>query len=232
VPCNQEVNVTLKFSGNSYPVHPLDATVDPTIFGSAARKTSSGANACIGIFQPVSFDTGSNPTYDIIFGMGFLRNVYTLINFGDFIAGSTSKAAPYIQFLSITNPSDAHTDFVNARLNGVDTTNNMFNANNQTSGSSKGLSRTTWYIIAGSVGGAILLLVLGAVFFKRSRSQRGVYRPLHLPAPAPMRQQGAPTGMGAPPQYGVNPPVYNPDRPYDPPTERVPYHNPWEGRQH
>ena len=27
VPCTQEVNVTLKFGGNSYPVHPLDATM-------------------------------------------------------------------------------------------------------------------------------------------------------------------------------------------------------------
>jgi hypothetical protein len=74
-------------------------------------------------FQPVSFDTGKNPTYDIIFGMAFrkrfppsgpvvrfsscvVRNVYTLINFGDFIADSTNKADPYIQFLSITDPAE------------------------------------------------------------------------------------------------------------------------------
>ncbi|KAJ7486168.1 aspartic peptidase domain-containing protein [Mycena galericulata] len=228
VPCTQEVNITLKFGGNSYPVHPLDTAADPTIFGLSARKTSSGVNACIGLFQPVSFDTGSDPTYDIIFGMAFLRNVYVLVNYGDFIAGSTSKAAPFMQFLSTTDPAQAHTDFVNVRLNGVDTTTNIFNANNESNGSSSSRSKTTYYIIAGCVLGGILLLAVGSYLVRRNRSkQRGVYRQLHLPAPAPMygappmRQQG-------PPPYGA--PMYNPDRPYDPPQEHVPYHNPWEGR--
>ncbi|KAJ7673543.1 aspartic peptidase domain-containing protein [Mycena rosella] len=227
IPCTQEVNVTLKFGGNAYPVHPLDTTIDPTIFGLAARKNSAGVNSCIGLFQPFSFDSGSNPTYDMIFGMAFLRNVYTLINFGDFVADSTGKADPYIQFLSTTDSADAHADFVKTRLNGVDTTNNIFNSNNSNVDST-GKSKTIYYIIAACVVGVLLLAVVGAFLLRRSRSkQRGVYRPLHLPAPGagnpPMYQQG--------PMYGANPPSYNPDRPYDPPQEHVPYHNPWEGRR-
>ncbi|KAJ7758113.1 aspartic peptidase domain-containing protein [Mycena maculata] len=237
VPCTEEVNITLKFGGISYPVNPQDTTADPTIFGLSARQTSSGENACLGLFQPVSFDTGSDPTYDIIFGMGFLRNVYVLVNYGDFVTGASSKAEPYIQLLSITNPAEAHTDFVNTRLNGVDTTTDTFNTNNENSNSSSSSKpKTIYYIIAGCVLGALLLLIIGGIFFRRSRSRASAYRPLHLPAPAPMygapqmHQQGPmPTQpYGAP--YG-NPPVYNPDRPYDPPQERVPYHNPWEGRQ-
>ncbi|KAJ6585306.1 aspartic peptidase domain-containing protein [Mycena capillaripes] len=228
LPCTQEVNVTLKFGGKSYPVHPLDAAVDPTIFGLAPRKNSAGENACLGLFQPVSFDTGSNPTYDMIFGMAFLRNVYTLINFGDFIADSKGKADPYIQFLSITDPAEAHSDFVKVRLGGVDTTTSVL-THNGGSNDNSGLSRTTIYIIAGCVLGGILLLILVAFLVRRSRTrQRGVYRPLHLPAPG----NGQPQMYQQPPIYnGAHPPVYNPDRPYDPPQEHVPYHNPWEGRR-
>ncbi|KAJ7643879.1 aspartic peptidase domain-containing protein [Roridomyces roridus] len=244
VPCTQEVNITLKFSGVSIPVHPLDATADPKIFGMSARKTSSGQNACIGMFQPVSFDKGSSPTYDIIFGMAFLRNVYTLVNFGDFVAGSSTKADPYIQFLSITDPADAHKDFVDQRLNGVDSTVNIFNVHNTNDDDSSGLhlSRTTVIIIAASAGGAALLLVFLGLFCRRRRQNRATaYRPLHLPAPGqsatmyggappPMYQQG-------PPGYAYNPSAvgYNPEQAYDPPvqtSERVPYHNPWEARQH
>lgn len=226
LPCTQEVNITLKFGGNSYPVHPLDASIDPQTFGLPATQTSSGENACYGLFQPVSFDTGSNPTYDIIFGMAFLRNVYTLINFGDFISGTTSKATPYMQFLSLTDPAEAHSDFVQVRLGGVDTTTNVMT---HTGSSSSSSNKTIYYIIAACVLGALVLLTVGAFFIRRKRSRQHVYRPLHLPAPnvgqPQMYQQG--------PMYGgAAPPVYNPDRPYDPPQEHVPYHNPWEGRRH
>ncbi|KAJ7079759.1 aspartic peptidase domain-containing protein [Mycena belliarum] len=232
VPCKQEVNVTLKFGGKSYPVHPLDSTIDPKIFGLSARTNSAGVNSCLGLFQPFSFDTGSNPTYDMIFGMAFLRNVYTLIDFGDYVADSKNKADPYIQFLSITDPADAHNDFVQSRLNGVDTTNNIFNSNNTTidDGNPKKFNKL-YYIIGASVLGGLLLIALGILLCRRRKSsQQGVYRPLHLPAPGatgapPMYQQGP---MYQQP-YGAN--TYNPDRPYDPPTERVPYHNPWEGRR-
>ncbi|KAF7364914.1 Peptidase A1 domain-containing protein [Mycena venus] len=233
LPCTQEVNITLKFGGKSYPVHPLDAAIDPATFGLSPYQTSSGQNACLGLFQPVSFDTGKNPTYDMIFGMAFLRNVYTLINFGDFIADSKGKADPYIQFLSTTDPAEAHQDFVKVRLGGVDTTTSVFSHSGSSNNSSSGLSNTTKYIIGGCVLGAILLLVVGAFIFRsRRNSKAGAYRPLHLPAPAPMYGAGQPQMYQQTQMYnGANPPVYNPDRPYDPPQEHVPYHNPWEGRR-
>lgn len=49
-----------------------------------------------------------------------IRNVYLLINFGDFVDGSNSSVAdPFIQLLSTTNASSAYLDFVNQRLGGV-----------------------------------------------------------------------------------------------------------------
>lgn len=47
-----------------------------------------------------------------------VRNVYLLINFGDFVDGSVDTTAdPYVQLLSVTNPATAHAEFVNVRLN-------------------------------------------------------------------------------------------------------------------
>ena len=47
-----------------------------------------------------------------------VRNVYLLINYGDFVDGSTSTtASPYVQLLSITNPASAHADFLRVRDN-------------------------------------------------------------------------------------------------------------------
>jgi hypothetical protein len=48
LPCTAEVNVSFKFSGNSFPVHPLDATLEPTALGLNELQNSDGTNACIG----------------------------------------------------------------------------------------------------------------------------------------------------------------------------------------
>jgi len=46
-----------------------------------------------------------------------------LLNYGDFIDGSTSNTSnPYVQILSTTDPAEAHADFVATRLGGKDTT--------------------------------------------------------------------------------------------------------------
>ncbi|KAJ7274248.1 aspartic peptidase domain-containing protein [Mycena rebaudengoi] len=250
VPCEQEVNITLKFGGVSYPIHPLDTTVDPAIFGLGARKNSKGQNACLGLFQPFSFDTGSNPTYDMILGMAFLRNVYTLIDFGDYVAGSKARDDPYVQFLSITdraegmslyrsnqhphaNPSQRTPDFVNRRLNGIDTTQPVLLSDktpDDDNDNEPKKSKTLYYIIGGCIIGGLLLIFLVILLTRRRGNKRGVYRPLHTPAPNVMYGQQAPPMTQ---NYGgPNPPAYNPDRPYDPPqAQTVPYHNPWEHRR-
>lgn len=55
--------------------------------------------------------------------MSFLRNTYTLLDFGDWVEGSKVKRGdPFAKLLSVTDLSQAHSDFVKVRLNGVDTT--------------------------------------------------------------------------------------------------------------
>jgi hypothetical protein len=61
----------------------------------------------------------------MLLGDAFLRSVYTLMDFGDFVAANdTRKGDPYTQLLSLVHPGESHSDFVHARLGGVDTTSN------------------------------------------------------------------------------------------------------------
>ncbi|GBE83085.1 acid protease [Sparassis crispa] len=108
VPCEYEVNVTFKFAGLSYRVNPLDTVV------TANAIDDNGEKICYGAFQPSCAQTQE---YDIIFGIAFLRNVYMLINFGDYVDGSTTnRAAPYIQLLSTSSDTaQMHDDYVSLR---------------------------------------------------------------------------------------------------------------------
>ncbi|KAF5369340.1 hypothetical protein D9758_002508 [Tetrapyrgos nigripes] len=113
IPCKYEVNLSFFFAGQEFPISPLDLSV---FVGTA----DSGEDFCISFYQQIDDDVAGNPdfgAFDMILGMGFLRNTYILINFGDFVDGSTSNVAdPYIQLLSISDKAKIHQDFVNARL--------------------------------------------------------------------------------------------------------------------
>lgn len=65
------------------------------------------------------------------------------MNYGDFItpSASSSKADPFMQLLPLTDPAQAHKEFVNDRLKGVDTTGDpsyALEAKGQTSPSTPG----------------------------------------------------------------------------------------------
>ncbi|KAF8230075.1 acid protease [Tricholoma matsutake] len=197
LPCSQEVNITFKFAGQRYPIHPLDLSLDPSFVGMSSLTNSQGQKSCIGTFQPVSFKTGSTPQYDMVLGMAFLRNVYMVMNYGDFIVGSTNKANPYIQFLSITDPAEAHADFVKARLNGVDTTNQTrinYNGNPGPSG------RLIGAIIA-AVLIVILAVVVGFIIYRKKHYMRRRIDDVGSPLVAYPSPQTAMYGLSSPPLY-------------------------------
>ncbi|KAG2155771.1 aspartic peptidase domain-containing protein [Suillus bovinus] len=118
VPCGQLINVTFNFGGVSYPIHPLD--VSSSDFG---VTFSNGNPACLGTFQPVTSAFSLLGEYDMILGMAFLRNTYTLINYGKFITGGSNSNNPYVQLLPLTNVESAVNDFIQVRLNGQNTIN-------------------------------------------------------------------------------------------------------------
>jgi hypothetical protein len=153
-----------------------------------------------------------------------VTNVYLLLDYGDFVDGSTSStASPYAQLLSTTNPAAAHTDFVAVRLNGADTTGSQNHTgsgsgpgpgsgNNDTTKAKNFFAKYKNVIIGGAAAAAVLLLV-GTVFLK-CRSRKPAYRPLFEPAPAgsmPMNTvsgYNTGTGMQSSADYYTGPPQY------------------------
>ncbi|KAG1742312.1 aspartic peptidase domain-containing protein [Suillus paluster] len=113
VPCGQLINVTFNFGGVAYPIHPLD--VSSSDFG---VTFSNGNTACLGMFQPVTSAFSLLGEYDMILGMAFLRNTYTLINYGNFVNGGSNSDNPYVQLFPLTNVESAVNDFIQVRLNG------------------------------------------------------------------------------------------------------------------
>lgn len=58
-----------------------------------------------------------------------MRNVYILLDYGDWVKdASNDRDDPYIQLLSTTDKTAAHNDFVQVRLNGIDTSNDPSHA--------------------------------------------------------------------------------------------------------
>jgi hypothetical protein len=116
IPCGQLLNISLNFGGVNYPVHPLDAVDDNFDYTSP-----NGTHLCIGSFQPITTAFSLLGNYDMIMGMSFLRNVYAVMNYGDWIDGGSSSD-PYLQLMPTTNVQSAHNDFVQVRMDGTDTT--------------------------------------------------------------------------------------------------------------
>jgi len=183
IPCDYEINVTFKFGGVSYPINPLDTSLDLN------GTDNNGNPVCYGGFQPI--DVAKSPLYDMIFGMAFLRNVYMLIDFGDFIDNSTSQRGnPYVQLLSVSNnTAQIHSDFVSIRgsksWNPSSTTNSV-----------ESWVRSNLKLVIGLSVAAGLLLLGGLIIAIRACRRRRMartpagfmnykssYQPLSDPAP-------------------------------------------------
>ena len=120
-----------------------------------------------------------------------VRNAYLLVDLGDYVHGSSSSTAdPYMQLLSLTQPAEAHKDFVDIRLGGVDNTStfhllpamntsNWATSNNQST--DQKIKPYLPYIIAGSVAVFILLIVAASACLGSRKRRR--YQRLHEPAP-------------------------------------------------
>ena len=106
-----------------------------------------------------------------------MRNVYLLINYGDFVDRTTTKEPPYVQLLSVTDPAAAHLDFVNARLGGVDTTG-MQRVSTDSPVSSPGDvtspadRKTKTIVISSAVAGSLFLVAAAAAIYIALRRRR------------------------------------------------------------
>lgn len=150
-----------------------------------------------------------------------MTNVYLLIDYGDFIDGTTNTDKPYVQLLPMTDPAEAHADFVVARQGGKDNSPSKHNSgsgsgNNNDGSKAKGFfEKYRIFIIAGAAAlGALLFLSAAFVLF---RSRRRAYRPIVDPAPAGTMQMYTVSGYN----NGAQPaPEYNSYAPYADPWNR------------
>ncbi|KAJ6534330.1 aspartic peptidase domain-containing protein [Mycena capillaripes] len=105
VPCNTTTSVSIQIGGQSFPIHPLDIS-DVVI------DTLHNTPVCI---TPWSGAEGG-VDFDILFGDSFMRNFYSLFNFGDAVSTAPTGNASSIQLLSQTDAAAAAKDVITVRM--------------------------------------------------------------------------------------------------------------------
>ncbi|KAH7884929.1 aspartic peptidase domain-containing protein [Phlebopus sp. FC_14] len=116
VPCDTPLNMTITLDGQpELPIHPLDLTNEPS--------GQSDSQYCIGLIQ--SDDSQLTPTSDIgdmILGVPFMRNVYTVMAYeqpdanGVFDTSVHTGTHPTLGLLGLTNITQALDEFHTVRV--------------------------------------------------------------------------------------------------------------------
>ncbi|KAJ7109622.1 acid protease [Mycena crocata] len=122
LPCTTPLNMTFTLDyRDEIPVHPLDLSTPPP-------SKSSNPTFCIGLIQTSADATLSNPSSgigDMILGVPFLRNVYTVLAYdtpaanGTFpipIANDSTTIRPRLGLMSLTDPTVAMDEFHRVRV--------------------------------------------------------------------------------------------------------------------
>jgi len=105
VPCKATTIVEWEFGGQSFPMHPLDLTTVTEVESDGTKYT-----ICISAFH-----AGDTEDFDLILGDSFLRNVYSVYDFGHPSASDDEGVMPVMQLLAQTDPEKAKTEAVQAR---------------------------------------------------------------------------------------------------------------------
>ncbi len=112
LPCSTPLNMTITLGDrNEIPLHPLDI--------SAPSQTDPSSKTCVGLIQQDSaLDNPGLGVGDIILGVPFLRNVYTVLAFDPPSTSSSSSglANPRLGLLNITDPTVAMNEFHSVRV--------------------------------------------------------------------------------------------------------------------
>ncbi|KAF7349015.1 Peptidase A1 domain-containing protein [Mycena venus] len=104
VPCNTTSIVSVGMGGQPFPIHPLDLT---EIFVNNVTNVVT----CVAQWFAAP---GSPDDFDMIFGDSFMRNFYSVFNFGASVSQAPTGSS--VQLLSQTNPTSAKTDVINVRM--------------------------------------------------------------------------------------------------------------------
>ncbi|KAJ6578613.1 aspartic peptidase domain-containing protein [Mycena sp. CBHHK59/15] len=107
VPCNATVEMQAVFGGQNFSIHPLDLTDIQTLVSPDGTRNYT---VCVGTFTDVG--TIVDGASDALFGDSFLRNVYSVFDFG---TGGSTKGNPFVQLLSNTDATKSAADLVSVR---------------------------------------------------------------------------------------------------------------------
>ncbi|KAH9992914.1 aspartic peptidase domain-containing protein [Russula vinacea] len=157
VPCTTPINMSITLDGYpEIPLHPLDL--------STQSQTDPSSSTCVGLIQTDGGLMDTSPTVsDMILGVAFLRNVYTVMAYdapnahGVFPANNDSaNLQPRVGLLSLTNATRAMQEFKNVRV--FDEPLSSGNSSSPTSGQASG-SRSGKL----SIGVDVLLALVGII---------------------------------------------------------------------
>ncbi|KAJ7441571.1 aspartic peptidase domain-containing protein [Mycena latifolia] len=162
VPCNSTAIVTLYFGGQPFPIHPLD--LSDVIVDSVTNAT-----ICVTPLQIFPGDSESDAT----FGDTFLRNMYSVFNFGDAVSKSPTGSAS-MQLLAQTDPTAAAADVLKVRMPQISSSPSsaaadgrvaaaLENANQPSSTSDSEVKKWAPIIIGLLVGNLFVVLLLAAI---------------------------------------------------------------------
>ncbi|KAH9849439.1 aspartic peptidase domain-containing protein, partial [Lenzites betulinus] len=116
IPCNQPLNMTITLDDRSeIPIHPLDLTYYP--------PGDPSAENCIGAIQTPAQIGATITQADMVLGVPFLRNTYTVLGYdvptkGVFPnnTGASERVQPRLGLLPLTDPATAAAEFHQVRV--------------------------------------------------------------------------------------------------------------------
>lgn len=168
VPCNVPINMTISVNGMAIPLHPLDLTISQGI----------SSQTCVGTIQAADQLLSSANAGDMILGVPFLRNVYTVLAHDiPFANGSfntdavnnneTFQIRPRLGLMDLTDPSVALDEFHTVRVLGQPLSSAGSPDNGSKPPTSQGASGLSvgLKVLIGLVGVFVLALFLFAVRF-------------------------------------------------------------------
>ncbi|EAU80448.2 hypothetical protein CC1G_12113 [Coprinopsis cinerea okayama7 len=117
LPCNTTTSVAFHFGGEAFPIHPLDLSV----FSRTLTLGGQEYIACLSAIMGAEEGWGLNEL-EVSLGDTFLRNVYTVYDFGDDVdSGDDETIGPYMQLLSQTDPETVALEVARSRNRTMDT---------------------------------------------------------------------------------------------------------------
>ncbi|GLB40049.1 putative peptidase A1 family protein [Lyophyllum shimeji] len=111
VPCTATPNVEVILGNQKFPIHPLDLS-------EMTYAKIGGVNYTLCVDSIRGEDGVGRDEFEAVLGDSFLRNVYTVYDFGDRGADG-SLSSPYMQFLSQVDPAKAAAQHVALRTKAI-----------------------------------------------------------------------------------------------------------------